>query len=136
MHIFFTNGVNSSSLVEDLDFMDKICWMAFFTCSSMEMSFMSYIVFASEDCISTAVIIDSILFSLQCCRPVFYLLDYSTVYFAMLAIVAIIAAIDDMLEPMPSISAGLVRRLILLGTTISQPGSTFAFDDFDTMPFM
>lgn len=91
----------------------------------MEMSFISYIVFASEDCISTAVIIDSILFSLQCCRPVFfYLLDYSTVHFAMLAIVAIIAAIDEMLVPMLSSSAVLVRRKILLGTTISQPGST------------
>ncbi len=58
-------------------------------------------------------------------------------YFVILAMVAIIAAIEDMLEPMLSISAGLVLREILLGTTISQPGSIFApVDTFATIPFM
>lgn len=44
----------------------------------------------------------------------------------MLLIVAIIAAIDDMLDPILIISAAVILRFSLAGTTISQPGCTFA----------
>lgn len=48
-------------------------------------------------------------------------------YFVMiLLIVAIIAAIDDMLDPILIISAAVILRFSLAGTTISQPGCTFA----------
>ena len=48
-------------------------------------------------------------------------------YFVMmLLIVAIIAAIDDMLDPILIISAADILRFSLAGTTISQPGCTFA----------
>ena len=40
----------------------------------------------------------------------------------MLLIVAIIAAIDDMLDPILIISAADILRFSLAGTTISQPG--------------
>ena len=47
-------------------------------------------------------------------------------YFDKLAIVAIMAAIDDMLDPRLMVSATLILRFSLAGTTISQPGRTFA----------
>ena len=56
----------------------------------------------------------------------------------MLAIVAIIAAMDDMLVPMLMISGTVrPRRNFLVGTTIWQPGSgLFFLLARATMPFM
>ena len=44
----------------------------------------------------------------------------------MLAMVAIMAAMLDMLEPRLIVSAMLILRVSFEGTTISQPGSTLA----------
>ena len=51
-----------------------------------------------------------------------------------LAIVAIMAAILEMLEPMVSFSAKLILLVAFEGTTISHPGRTFA--PWATLPIM
>ena len=49
------------------------------------------------------------------------------IYFARFAMVAIMVAILAMPVPIPMVSATLILRDILLGTTISQPGAISVF---------
>ena len=58
-------------------------------------------------------------------------------YFVILAMVAIMAAMLDMLEPRLIVSATLILRFNLDGTMISQPGWMRApWLTFATLPFM
>ena len=64
-------------------------------------------------------------------------MSVNTFYFDMLAMVAIMAAMLDMLEPRLMNSAALILRENFVGTTISQPGSTLAPRlTLPTMPFI
>lgn len=56
------------------------------------------------------------------CYLLFCSLDFHYLYLLRLAIVAIMAAMLERLLPMLMVSATVILRFILDGTTISQPG--------------